>query len=255
MVDGAHFEKPSTSTAAALHRAGLPQVVAYFGPVGDEQSTRAEAEFYAHLATGKQPRQAVREARLVSAEPVKRNGVPSHVYPLGWAQLSLYHRGADVPTTLAIAEQGHLPSMLDPTLHRRVVDLGANSDSAANRGVQRLESGFIGRRKPRTDLYRRWKKGERLIIVQGLGGLGKTTLCTEMLPSLARLSGHKSTLVLDGRAAGESEDAVLHLWNQVQAAETDDDWNQELAKLQENASTVLPWQRPFGIWRNDAKDF
>lgn len=214
MTDPTVFEKPpQTSTAAALHRAGLSQVVAYFGPVGDEQSTRAEAEFYANLALGKTARQAVRAARIKSAEPVRLDGVPRYIYPLGWAQLALYHRGEDVPTTLPIALGEQLPSMLDESRQRRIMRLNPSNDQrnaagmATPRGVERLEFGFIGRRRSRSELYRRWKQGERLIVVQGLGGLGKTTLCTEMLPILARMAGMgDSILALDGRAAGEADD-------------------------------------------------
>src|SRR5580693_5427415 len=40
------------ATATALHRDGITQVVAYFGPVLDDLSTRAERAFYADLADG-----------------------------------------------------------------------------------------------------------------------------------------------------------------------------------------------------------
>jgi hypothetical protein len=73
MVDfaltGKKEEETRPSTAASLHRAGFPQVVAYFGPVGDLQATRAAAVFYAALASGKKAREALRRARRVSSEP------------------------------------------------------------------------------------------------------------------------------------------------------------------------------------------
>jgi CHAT domain len=51
------------ATATALHRDGITQVVAYFGPVLDDLSTRAERVFYAELANGRRTRDAVRIAR------------------------------------------------------------------------------------------------------------------------------------------------------------------------------------------------
>ena len=230
MTDPVQFAAPpATSTAAALHRAGLPQVVAYFGPVGDEQSTRAEAEFYARLSEGRTARAAVRAARILSGKPATVNGKPHHLYPLGWAQLALYHRGDDLPTTTAIARAAQLPAIRDDSRRRKFDH---------THRIARLQFGFIGRRKSRSELYRRWAGGQRLAVVQGLGGLGKTTLCTEMLPILAKLMGKRTQiLALDGRAAGQSDDAVQHLWQQMESATSGDAWNQELAALQENGIT------------------
>jgi hypothetical protein len=42
-------------------------------------------------------------------------------------------------------------------------------------GVQQLRQGmgFVGRRKPRSEAIGRWRRGQRLLVVQGLGGLSK----------------------------------------------------------------------------------
>ena len=57
------------SAAARLHRDGVTQVVAYFGPVFDAQSTWAETAFYRELARGRRTRDAVRAARAAMARP------------------------------------------------------------------------------------------------------------------------------------------------------------------------------------------
>ena len=62
-------EPGSSSAAVQLHRAGVSQVVGYFGPIVDELSTRAEEALYEAIASGKTTRDAVRAARLRLAEP------------------------------------------------------------------------------------------------------------------------------------------------------------------------------------------
>src|SRR5207248_7537000 len=57
------------ASATALHRERVTQVVAYFGPVYDSQSTQAEAAFYREIARGRRTRDAVRAARLSMARP------------------------------------------------------------------------------------------------------------------------------------------------------------------------------------------
>jgi hypothetical protein len=58
----------SESSAALLHRAGVPQVVGYYGPIADELSTRAEEALYAAIAKGHPTRYAVRQARQALAK-------------------------------------------------------------------------------------------------------------------------------------------------------------------------------------------
>ncbi len=57
------------SAAAQLHRDGVAQVVGYFGPVYDRQSTEAETAFYREIGRGRRTRDAVRAARQVMAQP------------------------------------------------------------------------------------------------------------------------------------------------------------------------------------------
>lgn len=86
------------STAAALHRTGFAHVIGYFGPVGDTLCTRAEVAFYESLARGESLLQAGNRARASTMKPVVSSTTGKrYIYPLGWAQLAVYHRGPDVP--------------------------------------------------------------------------------------------------------------------------------------------------------------
>lgn len=233
MVDPAALtEDPTWSSAAELHREGVPQVVAWFGPVGDAQSTRAEAVFYAALVRGRTARAAVREARQRCRDPLPGTGT---VYPLGWAQLALYHRGADLPTVLPATAAGVDIGGADRERIKERLD-----SSHGPVGVERLVHGFVGRRSARAEAIRRWQAGQRVLVIHGPGGFGKTALCAEVAPILAsRLGVAKPVRVvaLDGRFAGEREDAVAALWEQVAAFAEGDVWNAELARLQKDGIT------------------
>ncbi|HEY4564713.1 MAG TPA: CHAT domain-containing protein, partial [Thermoanaerobaculia bacterium] len=231
------------STAASLHRAGFSQVVAFFGPVGDQQATRAAAAFYGALAAGKKAREALRRTRRISTETHQEQGRFTHVYPLGWAQLAFYHRGEDAPTTLPSREG--VPAVdlgeekkrtFEPRLDRAG---GSQRVERGIRGIQRLRFGFVGRRKERAEALLRWHRGQRQLVVLGLGGLGKTALCTELAPLLARdlKPGGAPILAFDGRHAGAQPNPVLALWQEVQAAVSGDAWSQTLADLQRDGVT------------------
>src|SRR5262249_43419386 len=62
------------SSAAAVQRAGIPQVVGYYGPIVDELSTRAEVALYEAIASGRSTRYAVRQARTALAGPIEGIG-------------------------------------------------------------------------------------------------------------------------------------------------------------------------------------
>jgi tetratricopeptide (TPR) repeat protein len=187
------------SSAARLHREGVPQVVGYYGPIVDELSTRAEVAFYRALAEGETTRYAIRQARVALAAPfwspgarhkpraVAESGVavrtePSapgaeaerHTHPFAWAQLVFYHRGPDHPLSLPAAK-GARPH--EPVLQRTFEGLG-------DRRV--LTAGFIGRRAELHRVRRRIRDGERVFVFQGLGGLGKSTLAFHVIPMLLR---------------------------------------------------------------------
>jgi len=152
-------------TAAALHRAGFPQVIGWSGPVDGDLRSRMEDAFYSSLAAGKSGVDAAREARATLGLPVEAGG--SRIYPLGWVQLALYLRGTDRP--LAVMGSGTIPLQQ----LRRAVEVS---------GLPVLEQGFIGRRTQQHEVRRRVElEGRRLIVFQGLGGLGKTALASHLL--------------------------------------------------------------------------
>ncbi|MCC6552280.1 MAG: tetratricopeptide repeat protein, partial [Polyangiaceae bacterium] len=232
---------PAWSSAAELHRAGIHQVIAWLGPVGDAQCTRAEEIIYAALVRGRTAREAVREARQICRQPHRDGGKATRVYPLGWAQLALYHRGADVPVALPATAGG--PDLGRNERRRVMARLNASRGPA---GVERLKFGFVGRRSVRAEVLLRFREGARALVVQGLGGLGKTALCAEMAPSLAReISGKGAdgkpnevrVVALDGRSAGRQADPVSALWEQVQSLAEDDVWDAVLGALQRDGIT------------------
>jgi hypothetical protein len=146
--------------------------VGYFGPVDRELSSRLEERFYGALAGGRSTLDAVEEARAALLEPVGAAGEESY-YPFGWCQLAVYHRGPDWPLALP-GHGGRLP----PRFRRKIV---------AVNGLPILGRGFIGRRELLHEIRRRLHAGQRLLVLQGLGGLGKTSLATHLLTSVLKV--------------------------------------------------------------------
>lgn len=191
------------STAATLHRSGFVQVVGYFGPVGDELCTRAEETFYQALSQGETTLHAAASARASLREPLKIDG-QRIAYPLGWAQLVVYHRGPDHSLALA-AEDGRKP--LAQRYQRRTVEVS---------GLPVLETGFVGRRSLQHEIRRRVERdGVRLIVLQGLGGLGKTALASQLL-SHTFAPRAEDQLILRGRGLDEEADPIAALRAQAE---------------------------------------
>ncbi len=64
----------AASAAVWLHKAGVTEVVGYFGPIVDELSTRAEETIYETIAQGRCTRDAVRLARQRLTLPFHGSG-------------------------------------------------------------------------------------------------------------------------------------------------------------------------------------
>ncbi len=176
------------ATATALHREGVTQIVAYFGPVYDRQSTSAETVFYAEMAKGRRTRDAVRAARLAMAQPFRladrdaardtesllsRDGVT----PFAWAQLGLYHRGPDYPLSVPVPPK-YAQTVTAPPMRQE--------DLVTHAGRSRiLSKGFIGRRHELHTMRRSVQEGNLIHVVQGLGGLCKPHFAggTQALPA------------------------------------------------------------------------
>ncbi len=193
------------STAATLQREGCPAIVGYFGPVGDQLSTRAEVVFYSALAAGKRLTESVRQARNEMTRVLSGKG--SHYrYPLGWAQLALYLRGGDVPIT----EEGEYTD----NIYALEQEL-CGTDSPVH-GLEVLHSGpegFIGRRRDLAMLRQRHIKGRRIFVLHGLGGIGKTALAVNLIPKLGIKP--ESIILLDAARADQADDPVQDLWEQL----------------------------------------
>ncbi|HEX3128594.1 MAG TPA: tetratricopeptide repeat protein, partial [Thermoanaerobaculia bacterium] len=191
------------STAATLHRNGFVQVVGYFGPVGDEVCTRAEEVFYRALSRGETTLHAAAEARASLSKPLEVEG-QRFVYPLGWAQLVVYHRGPDHSLGLP-AEAGRKP--LARRYQRRTVQVS---------GLPLLATGFVGRRSLQHEIRRRVERdGIRLVVLQGLGGLGKTALASQLL-SHTFAPRAEDQLILRGRGLDEEADPMATLRAQAE---------------------------------------
>lgn len=185
-------EPGSWSSAARLHREGVTEVVGFFGPIADELSTRAEEALYAAISRGETTRTAVAAARSAllralgdvdaSHRPVASDNMAAReaasdrnvTHPFAWAQLVFYHRGPENP--LGTPASMHRLRQKEAALKRTFRDPQTRAY---------LEDGFIGRRREQHLLRRRKKRGDRVFVLQGLGGLGKTTLAGRLLPTLA----------------------------------------------------------------------
>jgi tetratricopeptide (TPR) repeat protein len=189
------------AVAARLHRAGFAAVVGYFGPLDGELASRAEETFYGALARGETPLAAAAAARATLTRPLGEPG-GERWYPLGGSLLTFYLRGPSRPLASASREKA-----ANAPASRRVVEVG---------GLPVLERGFIGRRGLQHELLRRIRlHGQRALVLQGLGGLGKTALATHLLArSLA--PGPADRLVLRCRELAGNEDPIAELRAQAE---------------------------------------
>ncbi|MCP4665745.1 MAG: hypothetical protein GY849_05205, partial [Deltaproteobacteria bacterium] len=206
-------------------------IVAYFGPVGDQLSTRAEVVFYGELVAGKRLTESVRKARRVMARVLGDKG--SHYrYPLGWAQLALYLRGDDIP----IAERGESADniyALEQELYR--TDSPVHALELLHSGME----GFIGRRRDLALLRQRHIRGRRIFVLHGLGGIGKTALAVNLIPKLAIKP--ENIILLDAARADKAADPVQDLWEQMsdQVQKAFPDILEEVLETHKEAQTPL----------------
>lgn len=212
-------ESGITAVATALHREGVPQVAAYFGPVYDRLSMWASATFYREIARGRRTRDALRVAREEMTRPLASElnhalrdadtfGDPKSL-PFGWAQLVLYHRGRDYPLGTRISDAPLDQPSTDTT--RRAL-----TEAFPGARTRVLQEGFIGRRKELHDLRRSIKSGRNLHVVQGLGGLGKSAFCNEALRLYGRLGWQRLALwCADAEEDADPTAALLRQFEQL----------------------------------------
>jgi|GEM_PF-1787132 len=199
-------ETGAPSAAVQLHKAGVTEVVGYFGPIVDELSTRAEETIYEAIAEGRSTRDAVRLARESLKNPLfdgdshfrpsqaraeaaeraaddanaEQTAIDTH--PFAWSQLVFYRRGPEWPLSIS-QPAGQRPT--SKALQRHFEVFG-------DRKV--LKTGFIGRRVEQHKIRRRIRQGDHVLVLQGLGGLGKSTLAQRVLPWLTDEAANVCTL-------------------------------------------------------------
>jgi tetratricopeptide (TPR) repeat protein len=152
--------------AIQLHGEGIPQVLGYFGPVPDPLAARVDQELFAGLVETGSTFSAVLRARGATRGTIATRSGP-RVFPLAWTLIGLYNRGPDRLLCAPYATRTPLPQELQP----EAIDLS---------GVERLEFGFIGRRRLLAQLRKARQQGERVLGLYGLGGLGKTAAMTRL---------------------------------------------------------------------------
>lgn len=160
------------STAATLHREGFACVLSYSGPVPDLVGTAAEVAFYRSLSTGEPLFYAIQQARAAISREYTQDGQRLR-QPLGWSRLVVYLRGDNSPLTTSQRRAG--PRLASPRLQREEIVVS---------GLPVLEHGFIGRRGLLHEIRRKLRDGQRLFVLHGLGGLGKTALASHILRKL-----------------------------------------------------------------------
>ena len=182
----------AAGAALQLHGAGVTEVVGYTGPIVDELSTLAEETLYQAVADGQPTRDALRLARQRLSNPPAlgderhrptrtpdasprspdTGAVLANPFPFAWAQLVLYRRGPEWPLSPP-SQPGKQPAqqVLQREFHGFL-------------GRRVLRAGFIGRRREQHQIRRRLRQGQRVLVLQGLGGLGKSTLAQQVLPWL-----------------------------------------------------------------------
>ncbi|MGV7224322.1 MAG: SIR2 family protein, partial [Nitrospinales bacterium] len=194
------------SSAATLHREGSAAVLAYYGPVGDQLSTSAEIAIYQNLARGRPLTDAAREARQ-SMQAVLEESGQHYQYPLGWAQLALFLRGDDRPVSIGVPDAGE-SAALEQELFRPAKPIHALE--IPEPGL----SGFISRRKDMSLLRKQHRRGRRLTVLQGLGGVGKTALALNLIPKLGVPLDR--IILIDASNLETTASASALLWNSVQ---------------------------------------
>lgn len=191
------------AAATALQRQGCPAVVTCFGPA--ELSTRAEGAFYSGLAVGKRLAESVRNARLAMAGVLGEKD-HNYRYPLGWAQPALYLRGKDMPINKAKTGTDDIYA-LEQELY--CPDLPVHCLDMLHSGI----GGFIGRRREIEMLRQAHSKGQRMFVLYGLDGIGKTALAVNLIPKLG--IDQDKIVALDAARADKAANPAQDLWEQM----------------------------------------
>lgn len=172
--DNAEGEQELPAVGEALLRAGVPVVLAMQAPVSDQYATELVGELYGHLASAAVPdplvalseaRRRVERARL--ALPADGPGRPR----ADWATPTLLVRGSRLPLFRRDEQFADIARPVPPSFVEGVV-------------VRRVGE-FVGRRRELREARRILRGDTAGLVVNAIGGVGKSTLAAEMIATLA----------------------------------------------------------------------
>jgi tetratricopeptide (TPR) repeat protein len=147
--------------AERLVAGGIGRVLGMQSTISDEGATAFAAGFYAELGRG---------ADLPAALRAGRAELAAHGRPHEWAVPVLLSRRGFGPLA---SPEGSAPPVATPVeVVRREFEII---------GVSYLGEGYVGRRDTERRLFRAYARGERVLIIHGLGGIGKSTLAARFL--------------------------------------------------------------------------
>jgi hypothetical protein len=160
-VPAAATRNEAAGLAEALVDGGLARVLGMQSTISDEGATAFTEAFYRSLARGTDLPAALRAGRVELAAAGRKHE---------WAVPTLLVRGDAGP--LAAPEGSALPPADVLTVPRRAFQLA---------GISYLDAGYVGRRDAERKLGRAFDRGEPVLVIHGLGGMGKSTLASHFL--------------------------------------------------------------------------
>ncbi|HEX4952700.1 MAG TPA: tetratricopeptide repeat protein [Thermoanaerobaculia bacterium] len=149
------------SLVQALVQGGVLRALGFLDSVSDPGATAFAGAFYGSLAEGSDLPVALRCGRAAIAV----SGGPGE-----WALPALF-TGTDTGPLVVPLEGGGAAPMA----------LKSWRGSFAVGGITYLKEGYVGRRWLERKLARAIREGERLVVLHGLGGIGKSTLASRYL--------------------------------------------------------------------------
>ncbi|MGH4023633.1 MAG: CHAT domain-containing protein, partial [Pseudonocardiaceae bacterium] len=176
--DDAQGEQALPGLARDLLRAGIPAVLAMTAPVTDRYATELCAQLYRELARRPEPVTLTELATVRRRLEQQRRSRPDDDPGAAWAEWAtpaLFLAGPPLP------------------LYRRadgVAPVPPRTETApALGGMIRRVGDFVGRRAELRSLLRELRGGKRGVVLHGIGGVGKSSLATQLVDQLGEAAG------------------------------------------------------------------